>query len=177
MLDPSKISFRPLQRADLPLLYTWRIAAHVRQWWDAPASYDALVEQFTARLNSKEPPFPFLIVYEQTPIGYIQSFPIQSWREYHTAIQVEEEAAGVDMFIGDQRYLHHGLGGPILRQFLQEIVFSDETVVSCIIGPEPENTIAIKAYEKAGFRHLKTMHIPFLGETYYLMRLAQSELR
>ena len=177
MLDPGKISFRPVQLADLPLLYTWRTANHVRQWWDAPASYDALVEQFTARPDSKEPPFRFLILYEQTPIGSIQSFPIRSWRDYHAAIQVEEEAAGVDMFIGDQRYLHQGLGGPILRQFLQEIVFSDEAFVSCIIGPEPENTVAIKAYEKAGFRHLKTMPIPFLGETYYLMRLARSELR
>jgi RimJ/RimL family protein N-acetyltransferase len=58
----------------------------------------------------------------------------------------------------------------------QEIVFAGKTFASCIIGPEPENTITIKAYEKAGFRHLKTVQLPFLDERQYLMRLARSEV-
>jgi RimJ/RimL family protein N-acetyltransferase len=175
MLDPAKIHFRPLQRADLPWLYAAHLEPHVRQWWDPPASLAALVERFEQQQRTHQPPDRYIILYDQTPIGCIQTFPIRSWRDYHTAIQIDEEAAGVDMFIGDPRYLHQRLGGPILRQFVQEIVFADPAFASCIIGPEPENTSAIKAYEKAGFRHLKTVQLPFLGEQQYLMRLARSE--
>jgi len=177
MLDPANIHFRPLQLPDLPLLYSWHLAPHVRQWWDPPASLKALVKRFNRQQSSQQPPYRFVILYATEPIGSIQYFPIRSWQDYQAAIQIEEEAAGVDMFIGDPTYLHQGLGGPILRQFLQEIVFADETLISCIIGPEPENHSAIRAYEKAGFRHLKTVLIPFLNETYYLMRLARSEVQ
>ncbi|HEU5367089.1 MAG TPA: GNAT family N-acetyltransferase [Ktedonobacterales bacterium] len=175
MLDPAQIRFRPLQRDDLPWLYAAHLEPHVRQWWDPPASLDALDERFERQQRTHEPPDRYIILYGSVPIGTIQTFPIRSWRDYHTAIQIEEEAAGVDMFIGDRNYLHQGLGGPILRQFLREIVFTNAAFASCIIGPEPENASAIKAYAKAGFRHLKTVQLPFLGEQQYLMRLARSE--
>lgn len=176
MPNPKNIHFQPLQLADLPLLHSWHLAPHVRQWWDPPASLEALVERFNRQQSSQQPPYRFVILYASEPIGSIQYFPIRSWQEYQAATHIEEEAAGVDMFIGDPAYLHQGLGALILRQFLQEIVFVNQTFVSCIIDPEPENRSAIRAYEKAGFRHLKTILIPFLNETYYLMRLARSEV-
>jgi RimJ/RimL family protein N-acetyltransferase len=37
---------------------------------------------------------------------------------------------------------------------------------ACFMGPEPDNRIAIRTYEKAGFRHLKTVRIPG-GDTEY----------
>ena len=173
MINPDKISFRPLQREDLPRLYAWHLAPHVRQWWDAPASYDALVEQLKPRLSGQHPARPFVMLYDGQPIGYIQSYPISAWPEYYAGIQAGQDAAGIDMFIGEPEYLHQGLGAPMLRQFLREIVFANAAYDSCLIGPDPANAAAIKAYEKAGFRHLKTVHIPALDETQYLMRLAR----
>lgn len=175
MLTPDKLSFRPLQHADLPRLYAWRLAPHVRRWWDAPASYDALIEQLRPRLSGQHPARPFLILYDAQPIGYIQYFPINAWDEYRAAIQVEEPAAGVDLFIGEPEYLHQGLGAPLLRQFLKEIVFADAAFVNCLIDPDPENAAAIKAYEKAGFHYLKTVYIPALNETQYLMRITRAD--
>jgi RimJ/RimL family protein N-acetyltransferase len=176
MLDPANIQFRPLQLADLPQLYAWHLEPHIRQWWDPPASLEALTERFHQQQRGQQPPYRFIILDGDLSIGFIQTFPIRSWPDYHAAIQIDEEAAGVDMFIGNAHYLHQGLGGPILRQFLQEVVFRTNPSVSCIIGPEPENTSAIKAYEKAGFQHLKTVELPFLDEQQYLMRLARSSL-
>ena len=42
--------------------------------------------------------------------------------------------AGIDLFIGEVQFHHRGLGAPIIRQFLNDIVFSDPAVESCIIG-------------------------------------------
>jgi RimJ/RimL family protein N-acetyltransferase len=47
--------------------------------------------------------------------------------------------------------------GPLdVRRFIEEIVFSDESIDVCIIDPNPENTAAIRAYEKVGFEHFKS---------------------
>jgi RimJ/RimL family protein N-acetyltransferase len=110
-------------------------------------------------------------VYDARPVGYIQVFRVQAIPHYRAAYDLEEEAAGIDLYIGDTGYLHRGLGLAVLRRFLAEIVFRGPAVVGCVIGPEPENLAAMRAYEKAGFRHLKTVTLPDSGERHYLMRL------
>ncbi|MBI4642138.1 MAG: GNAT family N-acetyltransferase [Candidatus Tectomicrobia bacterium] len=80
------------------------------------------------------------------------------------------------MFIGEADYIHKGLGSSILRTFLREIVFATSDAVSCIIGPEPKNKVAIRAYEKAGFSYLKTIQIPDEEEPEYLMRIERADI-
>ncbi len=80
----------------------------------------------------------------------------------------------MDLFIGDPNYLHKGLGSIILRTFMKEYVFPQLHVDVCIIGPDPKNLIAIKAYQKAGFKHFKTI---FTGkEDEHLMKITRQEL-
>jgi RimJ/RimL family protein N-acetyltransferase len=81
------------------------------------------------------------------------------------------DAAGIDLFIGEDAYLHRGLGSRILRAFVNNVIVpSGVTTVS--IDPSAENRIAIRAYEKAGFRHLLTTQLPDLPEPTYLMTLS-----
>ncbi|MFC1715495.1 hypothetical protein ACFL6S_17630, partial [Candidatus Poribacteria bacterium] len=63
-----------------------------------------------------------------------------------------------------------------LRTFLREIIFTNDWARSCIVGPEPLNTGAIKAYKKAGFRHLKTIQLPDEDEPEYLMSVDRGEI-
>lgn len=81
------------------------------------------------------------------------------------------EAAGLDLFIGEEAYVHRGLGAPTLTPFLREFTFIDPDVPSCVVLPEPENNIAIRAYEKAGFRHVKTIQVPGEPTRRYAMRI------
>ena len=48
-------------------------------------------------------------------------------------------------------------------------------VDSCIIGPAQNNHAAIRAYEKAGFKYLKTVSIPGELEPEYLMRIGRED--
>ena len=176
MFAAALISFRSPQLADMPLIAEWRHAEHVRRWWDEPSSAAELVKQMTTPLDNQRGPQPYVICYDGEPLGFIQAYRIAAWPEYHVSTQVGDNAAGVDMFIGEVAYLHRGLGTAILQRFLAEIVFQWEDISSCIIGPDPTNGAAIKAYEKAGFRHLKTVTIAFLGEQQYLMSLERSAL-
>jgi RimJ/RimL family protein N-acetyltransferase len=168
-----RITFVPLQLSDVPQLYGWVKTPHVRAWWDSPDTCEAFAEQVAPLLTGQSAKRPYLIRCDERPIGYIQRFRIRQVPLYWSAYQIQEEAVGVDLYIGDEHYLHRGLGPRIVEQFVRGLVFADETVDSCIIGPEPDNHAAIRAYEKAGFAYLKTVLLPELGEHLYLMRLAR----
>jgi len=178
-LDPALISFRRLALRDLPLLHRWLNTDHVAQWYGAghvryPA-YERVVERYAPRIRGEEPVDSYVIVYAGAPIGYIQTYRVADYPEDRW--QVESGAAAIDLLIGEVEFLHRGLGTHIIRRFLAEIVFGQSDATCCIIGPEPENAAAIRAYEKAGFRYLKTVQIPD-GEPpeEYLMRIAREDV-
>ena len=181
MRDPALISFRRLTENDLPQMHRWLNTEHVARWYRVRGVTKPAIEWVTARylprIRGHDPTRSFIILLGQRPIGYIQGYLIADDPEYAAHVQVEDGAAGVDMFIGETDVVYRGLGARIIRRFLHEVVFGELGAASCIIGPEPENAAAIRAYEKAGFRHTKTVHIPGEDAEYeYLMRIEREEV-
>ncbi len=173
---PSGISFRPLRSSDLPLMHRWLNTPHVARWWYGDdTSWRGIEEQYGSYIEGREPVRPYLILHDDEPTGYIQSYLVSDDEEYARLVGVED-SAGVDMFIGEEEYLYRGLGREILRRFLAEVVFRDEAVRVCVIGPEPKNVAAIRAYEKAGFRYVKTIRVPGEPEPEHLMRIGREEV-
>lgn len=119
---------------------------------------------------------PFVILYEERPVGFIQCYPIcaEDDETYASLVDVEN-SAGVDLFIGEPERLYRGLGSHVIRRFLSTCVFPDPEIEVCVIGPEPKNAAAIRAYEKAGFRFFKTVRVPGEPEPEYLMKLTKQE--
>lgn len=161
---------------DLLQLHRWLNAPHVREWWsDAPTTLEGAAAKYGPRIHGKEPTDCHFILYDGRPIGYIQTYRVAGYPEYAAAVQVEEGATGLDLFIGEVDFLHQGLGAPLLRRFLAEVVFAGGAR-SCVVGSEPSNRAAIRAYEKAGFRHLKTVAIPGEAQLEYLMVVTPEDL-
>jgi RimJ/RimL family protein N-acetyltransferase len=178
----SDIEFRPLAEADLPLMDRWLGNDHVAEWYpidDVPKPRSELVRShYLPMILGEEPTFGYLILLERTPVGFVQAYMIRDHPEYAHAVQVEEDAAGVDLFIGEENAIHRGLGPVVLRTFLRRIVFGEMGASVCVIGPQPENTSAIRAYEKAGFKYCKTVQAPASpGDgREYLMSIASASL-
>jgi RimJ/RimL family protein N-acetyltransferase len=171
------IDFRPMEREDLSRMRRWLNTPHVREWYsEEPRTLDQVEAHYLTRINGEDPTRPFIILCDSTPIGYIQSYRIADYPDYARYVAVEEDAAGVDLLIGEVAYVHRGLGSAILRQFLRARVFGEMSVVSCLIGPQPKNAIAIRAYEKAGFRYLKTIKVPDEPEPEHLMRIGREDV-
>jgi len=157
------IRFRRLGRGDLPLIHRWRNTPHVVEWWSEARTLEEITAKYTPRIDGKEDVRCFVIVHNQVTIGYIQEYP------------AGENSAGIDLFIGEVEFLHRGLGAPIIRQFLNDVVFADPGVESCVIDPSVSNRGAIRAYEKAGFRFFKTVMNPGEPEPQHLMRIERDE--
>jgi len=178
MSDPTQIGFRRMTMDDLPLMHRWLQTPHVLEWWwgGVAPSYEAVAEKYGPRIRGEEPTELYLMLSGDRPIGYIQTYMIRDYPEYAALVGTDDGAAGVDLFIGEADYLHKGLGSHILRAFLREIVFGVGDATSCIIGPSEANRIAIRAYEKAGFRSFKTVPSPNEPTPEYLMRITRADV-
>ncbi len=176
-MDPRGISFGELRASDLPLMHRWLNAPHVRRWWYADgSSYEEIEEHYLPGIEGRDATKLFLILHGNKPIGFVQAYRISVEDDavYASLVDVES-SAGVDLFIGEPGYLYRGLGSHVIRRFLSEHVFRDPEIEACMIGPEPKNVAAIRAYEKAGFRFFKTIQVPGEPEPEYLMKLTRGE--
>jgi len=61
-------------------------------------------------------------------------------------------------------------------QFLREVAFRFHHIGVSVIGPSVKNLEAIGAYEKAGFRRLREVHVPDEPDPELLMRLTAADL-
>lgn len=176
MLLPFNLNFRKLELHDLSLLHRWLNTDFVMQWFEKQGiSYSEVVEKYTPRILGQKPVNGYVIQYGATPIGYIQSYRIVDFPEYNQAVRADTNTVGLDLFIGHRDYIHRGMGKYILTSFLRQFVFADHNISTCILGPEPGNYIAIRSYQRVGFRYLKTVHLPDENEPEYLMALTRTE--
>ncbi|MBM7554494.1 GNAT family N-acetyltransferase [Thalassobacillus pellis] len=173
-MEPTNITFRRLTLEDLPRMYNWISNDRlVNRFWayNQKESYEQITKEFSDYIKRVEPTDPYLILYDDTQIGYIQTF---QWRDYPVFEKYVNlsHAASLDLFIGEEAYRNRGLSTTILSQFLSQFVFSDEHVDRCIINPEVSNRNAIRAYEKIGFQIIKMVpDIPEEHGPVYFMRL------
>ena len=121
---------------------------------------------------------PYLYVIGWTsPIGVLQSYRIDDHPEYAAQVALGLPAIGIDLFIGEPDLIGHGHGPALIRAFLRDVAFPRYEVDLCVIGPTVSNVAAIRAYEKAGFRFLKTYLEPESREQqHYLMELTREDL-
>ena len=174
--DPAAISFRPLQVADLPQLHRWLTNPRVFRWYGgAPPSSAEVAAKYTPRIAGQSPTKPYLILHAAAPIGYIQTYLVATEPDYAAIVGDSNGAAAIDIFIGEDASAGRGLGATAIRAFLRAIVFSDPALLRCFIDPHPDNSVAVRAYTRAGFRPLRRVDPPPPAEPCLLMSIERAE--
>jgi RimJ/RimL family protein N-acetyltransferase len=175
--DPARIAFRWLTEEDLPLMHRWLNEGATLQWYGhEPTTLEQVAQEYSPHLHGQSNVLSLIISYDAEPVGYIQRYFTRDHPDYWGHQSFPEDTAGIDLFIGEERFLHRGFGPLVIRAFLRECVFADGTIRRCIIDPDPANAVAIRAYEKVGFRYLRTLHQPGHCEDAYLMVLDSADL-
>lgn len=179
MLNVENVRFERLRREHLPLLYEWITKEPpVNRFWgySSNGTYGEFVQEFVGSIKGRDPTEPFLIYYENEPIGYIQTF---RWSDYPGSEQFAElyKAAGLDILLGSPKYRGKGFGQMIIRRFLEEVVFRDGAVTCCVTDPDVRNTPAIRVYEKVGFRIVRRVEeVSDISRPVWFMRVAKQQL-
>lgn len=149
----SAFTFRPLERADFPMMLRWLNNPVVSKWWtDSPTEIDELEGKYIPRLDGSDQVYGFIALYDDRPIGYLQWYRLATEPEHPAVGLAPPDSAAIDLFIGENDYLHRGYGHPMIRAFLRAVVFAESDIGHCAIDPCRGNTVAIAAYRKVGFR-------------------------
>jgi aminoglycoside 6'-N-acetyltransferase len=148
-------------------MHRWLNLPHVAEWWGpedgSGPSFEEVAHEYGEYVDGIEPIHPYLVLDDDVPIGHLQWMQYRDYPAYARILGIDDPgAANCDVFIGDAAFLHRGLGGPLVRQFVLEIIFASGSVTTCFIDPDATNAIAIRAYEKAGFRFVR--HVDDDGE-------------
>lgn len=173
--NQNKISFNELKEADLPLIHKWLNFTEVAKWvkWDDKdyPSLEFVERHWWPRIRGSDPTKCYTVIYDETQIAFIQSALVEDNPRYEEVLGLGGDIVAIDIFIGEEEYIHKGLGSLIIKAFLRDIVFKVCDVDVCSIDPEPTNKIAIRAYEKAGFQHIKTVWNPIDKVWAYVMTI------
>jgi aminoglycoside 6'-N-acetyltransferase len=139
------IEFRPLEESDLPVLGAWLAREHVRLWWRKP------IEQELAESRDGR----FLVAVDGREVGMIQTYLVADHPEWGAIVGMEPGLAGVDILIGEADQIGRGLGPRVLEQFARDVVFARPETNTVVATVEEANRRSWRAFEKAGFRHVR----------------------
>jgi aminoglycoside 6'-N-acetyltransferase len=144
--------FRPMTSADLPLVRRWLGEQHVVQWWGDPAEQYALV-----RGDLDEPAMDqFIVSANGHAFGYLQCYDLTAWNSGFGAHPAGTR--GIDQFIGEPDMVSRGHGSAFIRAFIDRLLVSGAPRI--VTDPDPANTRAVRAYEKAGFEKVRMVDTP-----------------
>ncbi|ADH91093.1 GCN5-related N-acetyltransferase [Ancylobacter novellus DSM 506] len=157
--------FRPLAQADFPLLARWFGKPHVAQWWNPAEEAMAEVAQAMAEPWVQ----PYLVLIDGREAGYIQSYDPHA-EDGHPYRDQPPGTLGIDQFIGEPELLGQGHGSAFIARFVERCGQAGASHV--VTDPDPTNSRAIRAYEKAGFGALDHRSTPF-GRVLLMRRAAR----
>ena len=152
-------TFRPLTRADLPLLHEWLNRPHVAEWWKGATSFESVAQTHGADLDSNVI-WQHIAHLDGVPVGYVQLYRVMGADADWWQDETDPGARGVDQYLANEAQLGRGLGSEMVRQFLARTFTQDVSVTKIQTDPSPENGRAIRAYEKAGFRKVREVMTP-----------------
>jgi RimJ/RimL family protein N-acetyltransferase len=160
--DPDMtITFAPLSESHFPLLLKWLEKPHVKAWWDQnihwtsqliQEKYGHHVKGYQLEEGVAKPMSAYIIHVEEAPIGYIQIYNAYDFSRSKPLTDLPPSLGAFDVFIGEENYLKQGIGSGAIIQFLKE---QSDSYTHIFADPDSDNVIAIRAYEKAGFKKIK----------------------
>lgn len=148
----ANIHFKPLNESHLDLMLLWFNKPHVqafyslRNWTD-----DEVCKKLKPYIHGENQIISFVIYLDDRPIGYIQSYAVKEhpWKNQDLSEEIIQEAAGFDLFIGEEMYLNQGLGSHIIDFFLKEHIWPNYQY--CFMDPDIRNEASIRLFKKCGF--------------------------
>jgi aminoglycoside 6'-N-acetyltransferase len=148
-----KYAFSPMSAADLPLVRRWLEQPHVAQWWGDPDVQFALVSEDLDHPAMDQ----FIVAMQARPFAYLQCYDPTAWSDNGLGAQ-PNGTRGIDQFIGEADMIDRGHGSALIRAFVDGLLTAGTPRV--VTDPDPANTRAVRAYEKAGFQQDRLVDTP-----------------
>ncbi|MGY1716450.1 GNAT family N-acetyltransferase [Geodermatophilus sp. SYSU D01106] len=154
MLD-GPVGFRPLTRADLPLLGRWLEEPLVARWWAHETTPEALEADFGPCIDGTDRAEVLLALADGRPFGLVQRYRIADFPEYvdelMPVVAVPPRALSIDYLIGEPGVRGGGAGAAMLRAFVAESWAAHPEADAVLVPVAAGNVASWRALERAGF--------------------------
>ena len=122
-MDP--FVFRPIRRADFPLLGAWLRTAHVARWWADDPSVDRIEADYGGNVDNTEPSEVFIVNHLDRPIGLVQRYRLAAYPSYLDELEplvvLPAGASSINYFIGTPEALGRGWGVALVQSFVLKL--------------------------------------------------------
>ncbi len=156
-IENNLIRIRDFAESDLPLMLKWLTDDRVLEYYegrDVRFTMDTLAAHFLEEIPDG---FRVIIEYRDQPVGYGQAYQLsgEMFDEYEYPDHGKVVYA-MDQFIGEPDCWSRGIGSAFMQ--MMSSYLKNSKGASCILlDPHQNNYRAIRAYEKAGFRIIKSL--------------------
>lgn len=156
-IENDLIRIRDFTEADLPFMLKWLSDDRVLEYYegrDVRFTMDTLSAHF---LEAIPDGFRVIIEYKDQPVGYGQVYQLSGEQFDEYAYPDDGMAVfAMDQFIGEPDYWNRGIGTTFLRM-MTAYLRTYRRAERVLLDPHKNNFRAIRAYEKAGFRIIKSL--------------------
>ncbi|SDM80283.1 GNAT family N-acetyltransferase [Acetanaerobacterium elongatum] len=158
----NSLLLRPLEDKDIPLLREWLYKEYIAKWYKEPAEW---LNEVNGRFTDYHFVTHLIAECNGIPIGFCQ---------YYACINAKEDWYGdiplkgtysIDYLIGEETYLHKGLGKEIIL-LLTKKIFGLNDAKRIIVQPEEDNANSCKTLLAGGY------HYDLKNKLYYMEKQA-----
>ncbi len=151
---------RNLTKDDKKYLLKWLTDPEVLAYYEGrdQTFHDTDIER---KFYNSDPINRMILEYQGEPIGYMQSYLLDSLEYQEYGYSDDLNVMGIDLFIGIPSLWNHGLGTKFITLYLNTI---PSTIDYVVLDPLVFNTRSIRCYEKSGFHKKKRLRAHELHE-------------
>lgn len=159
----STITLRPVADLDRARIMRWLREPEIQRWWGNASAAEAEV-----RIALSSPSaICRMVMAGAEPIGYAQALDIGRHDDAPRA-KVPAGTWDADLFIAKPEHRGKGCGERALALLADE-VFTTTLAPAISLFVSVRNEVAVRAYEKAGFRWVSVENDPLLGPCWLML--------
>lgn len=159
------VELKLFERSHLTSLAQWLSSPAVARWYPDP---DDILSWASQRPEGGS---HAVIAESALELGYVR------WQRVNRdtldslgLLEIPDGSVDIDILIGEESCRGRGIGTAVLHRLLDRLRL-EGGVPLVGLSPEPENAMAIRSYEKAGFQFRRNYSVEDGGRVYSLMTL------
>jgi aminoglycoside 6'-N-acetyltransferase len=157
MIFKNDILIRPMNEGDYALMAKWLSDEKVLEHYGPRLTLEQVIAKYGPRIEGNHSVKPYIIEYKNTPIGYMQYYPITTAQlKLYGYSEENEKVFGVDQFIGDTSFWGKGIGTTMIGLLL-DCINLKEGIQRVLLDVKNTNVRAIRCYKKCGFQIVRSL--------------------